>query len=250
MNTTSSGLHFEDTVAGDGRKAAAGHDVTVHYTGWLCSLGADGQWQRGQKFDSSRDRNEPFDFELGAGMVIRGWDEGVQGMQVGGTRLLVIPPELGYGARGAGGVIPPNATLMFDVQLLGVAGGDEAIELALQDHPAGLQFEDRVTGEGDTARAGQRVSVHYTGWLLRREDDGSLVRGKKFDSSKDRRQPFRFHLAGGEVIRGWDEGVQGMQVGGTRLLVIPPELGYGARGAGGVIPPNATLLFEVELLSV
>jgi FKBP-type peptidyl-prolyl cis-trans isomerase FkpA len=115
MNTTESGLQYEDTVTGSGDEARVGNDVTVHYTGWLY---ADGQ--KGSKFDSSKDRNDPFAFNLGAGMVIRGWDEGVQGMKVGGTRMLVIPPELGYGARGAGGVIPPNATLMFEVELLGV----------------------------------------------------------------------------------------------------------------------------------
>ncbi|WP_233151673.1 FKBP-type peptidyl-prolyl cis-trans isomerase [Pelomonas sp. KK5] len=111
--------------------------------------------------------------------------------------------------------------------------------------PSGLQYQDTVQGDGDEAKAGQRVTVHYTGWLYK---DG--LKGKKFDSSKDRRDPFRFKLAGGEVIKGWDEGVQGMKVGGTRMLVIPAALGYGARGAGGVIPPNATLLFEVELLAV
>jgi FKBP-type peptidyl-prolyl cis-trans isomerase FkpA len=111
--------------------------------------------------------------------------------------------------------------------------------------PSGLQYEDTVTGSGPAARAGQSVTVHYTGWLF---ENGAA--GRKFDSSKDRGQPFRFDLGAGSVIRGWDEGVQGMQVGGTRRLVIPPELGYGARGAGGVIPPNATLLFEVELLAV
>jgi FKBP-type peptidyl-prolyl cis-trans isomerase len=110
---------------------------------------------------------------------------------------------------------------------------------------SGLQYDDTTAGTGATAQAGQNVSVHYTGWLF---NDG--VQGKKFDSSKDRGQPFRFELGGGMVIRGWDEGVQGMQVGGTRVLVIPPEMGYGARGAGGVIPPNATLKFEVELLGV
>lgn len=111
--------------------------------------------------------------------------------------------------------------------------------------PSGLQYEDTVLGVGADAMAGQTVSVHYTGWLY---DDG--VRGAKFDSSKDRNDPFEFGLGAGQVIRGWDEGVQGMKVGGTRLLVIPAALGYGARGAGGVIPPNATLLFEVELLGV
>jgi FKBP-type peptidyl-prolyl cis-trans isomerase FkpA len=114
--TTPSGLQFTDTTVGAGATAAPGHEVTVHYTGWLYSDGV-----KGGKFDSSRDRNDPFEFSLGAGMVIRGWDEGVAGMKVGGQRTLIIPPELGYGARGAGGVIPPNATLMFDVELLAVA---------------------------------------------------------------------------------------------------------------------------------
>jgi len=245
MNTTPSGLQFEDTVVGDGAVAKSGHDVTVHYTGWLYNKDADGNWSKGAKFDSSKDRRDPFKFELDGGMVIRGWDEGVQGMKIGGTRVLVIPAELGYGARGAGGVIPPNATLMFEVELLALAGGDEAIELTLSSLPSGLQFEDTVVGDGAEAKAGQRVTVHYTGWLYKNGN-----KGKKFDSSKDRGDPFRFHLAGGEVIRGWDEGVQGMKVGGTRMLVIPAELGYGARGAGGVIPPNATLLFQVELLAV
>ena len=118
MNSTPSGLQFEDTLVGSGATAQAGNKVTVHYTGWLHDVSAaDGL---GIKFDSSKDRRDPFKFELGAGMVIRGWDEGVQGMQVGGTRVLRIPPELGYGARGAGGVIPPNATLVFEVELLAV----------------------------------------------------------------------------------------------------------------------------------
>ena len=112
-------------------------------------------------------------------------------------------------------------------------------------NPSGLQYEDTVVGQGDEAQAGRPVQVHYTGWLYVNGTAGS-----KFDSSKDRGQPFEFPLGMGHVIRGWDEGVQGMKVGGTRRLVIPPELGYGARGAGGVIPPNATLLFEVDLLAV
>ncbi len=107
-----------DIKLGEGAQAAAGHDVSVHYTGWLYDAAAPEN--KGKKFDSSRDRNDPFEFPLGAGHVIKGWDQGVEGMKVGGQRTLVIPANLGYGARGAGGVIPPNATLVFDVELLGV----------------------------------------------------------------------------------------------------------------------------------
>ena len=112
---------------------------------------------------------------------------------------------------------------------------------------SGLQYDDTAAGQGPEAKAGRTVRVHYTGWLHDPEQAGG--RGRKFDSSKDRSSPFEFKLGAGEVIRGWDEGVQGMKVGGTRVLTIPPQLGYGARGAGGVIPPNATLVFEVELLA-
>jgi FKBP-type peptidyl-prolyl cis-trans isomerase FkpA len=111
MITTNSGLQYDDIQEGTGQEAQAGNSVEVHYTGWL---------KDGTKFDSSRDRNSPFAFQLGAGRVIKGWDEGVAGMKVGGKRKLVIPPDLGYGARGAGGVIPPNAELTFEVELLGV----------------------------------------------------------------------------------------------------------------------------------
>lgn len=115
----------------------------------------------------------------------------------------------------------------------------------IQVTAGGVKYEDVVTGTGAVAKAGQTVTVHYTGWLL----EGSTL-GRKFDSSKDRAEPFKFPLGGGRVIKGWDEGVAGMKVGGKRTLTIPPEMGYGARGAGGVIPPGATLVFEVELLGV
>lgn len=114
MQTSNSGLQYVDTIEGDGELAVVGKNVTVHYTGWLFNDG-----EQGAKFDSSKDRNDPFVFRLGAGQVIQGWDEGVAGMKVGGSRTLIIPASLGYGARGAGGVIPPNATLKFDVELLG-----------------------------------------------------------------------------------------------------------------------------------
>ena len=114
--STPTGLQITEVRAGTGPEARAGQTVTVHYTGWLYQDG-----QQGAKFDSSRDRGDPFKFPLGGGMVIKGWDQGVAGMKVGGQRTLIIPPELGYGLRGAGGVIPPNATLKFDVELLGVS---------------------------------------------------------------------------------------------------------------------------------
>jgi peptidylprolyl isomerase len=113
--TTPSGLKIEDTKVGDGASPATGQTCVMHYTGWLYENG-----QKGRKFDSSVDRGDPFEFPIGTGRVIKGWDEGVASMKVGGKRTLIIPPELGYGARGAGGVIPPNATLIFDVELLGI----------------------------------------------------------------------------------------------------------------------------------
>jgi len=113
--TTGSGLQITDTQTGTGASPQRGQTAVVHYTGWLYANGA-----KGKKFDSSVDRNEPFEFPVGMGRVIKGWDEGVATMKVGGKRTLIIPPELGYGARGAGGVIPPNATLIFDVELLAV----------------------------------------------------------------------------------------------------------------------------------
>jgi FKBP-type peptidyl-prolyl cis-trans isomerase FkpA len=117
----------------------------------------------------------------------------------------------------------------------------EEVDMRANVTASGLTIEDTVVGEGAVANVGQTVSVHYTGWL---------TDGKKFDSSKDRDEPFEFELGARRVIAGWDEGVQGMKVGGKRKLTVPPQLGYGVRGAGGVIPPNATLLFEVELLEV
>ena len=124
-------------------------------------------------------------------------------------------------------------------------GGSNAATNQVIEMPNGLKYTDTKTGEGAIAAAGNKVSVHYTGWLYTND-----AKGAKFDSSVDRGQPFQFTLGAHQVIAGWDEGVAGMKVGGKRTLIIPPELGYGARGAGGVIPPNATLMFDVELLRV
>lgn len=142
----------------------------------------------------------------------------------------------------------PLAALLGASSLLFSACSQAELPVAKPSKVTELQQIDVKTGEGTVASAGQMVSVHYTGWLY--DEAAPQHKGSKFDSSRDRNRPFEFALGAGQVIKGWDVGVQGMKVGGQRTLVIPPEFGYGARGAGGVIPPNATLVFDVELLAV
>jgi FKBP-type peptidyl-prolyl cis-trans isomerase len=137
------------------------------------------------------------------------------------------------------------AVALAIIAVVSLPGRIDAATNQVIEMPNGLKYTDAKTGDGATAAAGNKVSVHYTGWL-----SNNGAKGTKFDSSVDRGQPFQFTLGAHQVIAGWDEGVAGMKVGGKRTLIIPPELGYGARGAGGVIPPNATLIFDVELLGV
>lgn len=216
-------LELLDTVVGEGKEAQPGMRIVVHYTGKL---------ENGTVFDSSVTRGQPFSFVLGEGRVIAGWEQGFAGMKVGGKRTLTIPPHLGYGERGAGGVIPPNATLVFDVELL------DAQEVPT---PGELQIEEVEVGTGTEAKPGTMVSAHYTGKLT----DGSV-----FDSSVERGDPITFTLGAGMVIPGWELGINGMKVGGKRVLTIPYNLAYGPDGYPGVIPPYATLVFDVELVGV
>lgn len=235
LTTTDSGLQYFDIVDGEGEMPLDGQDVVVEYTAWL---------QDGEEYiASSSATGEPLTFTLGSDMgVFPGWDEGVSTMKPGGKRYLVIPPELALGEQG-GGRIPPNSTLIMEVELLEVKPILLPTEISDDDFTvtdSGLKYYDIVEGDGAEATSGSTVTVNYTGWL---------TDNVKFDSSLDRSTPFSFTLGSGQVITGWDEGVAGMKVGGKRQLVIPAELGYGETGSGA-IPPGATLIFEVELLDV
>jgi len=240
--TTTSGLQYVIIKKGDGKKPKKGDEVVVHYTGKLTD---------GSVFDSSVERGKPFSFKLGAGQVIKGWDEGIALLQVGDKATFTIPPELGYGKRGSPPVIPANATLIFDVELMDVVEMDvvekvvpKPFDIAGKETvttKSGLQYIMVKEGSGVQPESGKQVFVHYTGYL----NDGSI-----FDSSVERGQPLPFTLGTGQVIKGWDEGVALLKVGGKARLIIPYGLAYGEKGYPGLIPPNATLTFDVELVDV
>lgn len=237
MVTTESGLQYYDLVEGDGEIAKTNSNVTTHYTIWV-------QGEAENTFIVSSDSSQPVAFVIGRGdVVFPGWEEGAIGMKTDGKRLLVIPADLALGEMGSG-EIPANATLIMEIELLDVFNPPEITEVdpeAFTTTESGLQYYDIVAGDGATPEAGQTVVVHYTGWLA----DGTM-----FDSSLSRGEPFSFELGNGYVIAGWDEGVASMQVGSTRQLIVPADLAYGENGAGSLIPPDATLVFEVELLEI
>ena len=231
-------LLIEDLVVGSGSPVGVGDFLIMDYVGVSYSTGL--------QFDASWDRGSPFPFELGAGRVIQGWDQGIVGMSVGGRRSLTIPPELAYGENGSGsGSIGPNETLVFVVDLIASvpANLEKPTEDLTSESTTELKTNDISEGSGATVQPGNVVYIHYVGV--------SASTGEQFDSSWDRgRSEFIGYISGtGNVIQGLDEGLLGMQVGGRRTVVIPPDLAYGENGAGdGLIAPNETLIFTVDLL--
>jgi peptidylprolyl isomerase len=235
LRQVAAGLKVRDLRDGTGPGAPAGGTVKVNYTGWLTD---------GTVFDSGTNSEFPLTG------VIRGWQEGIPGMKVGGVRKLVVAPEMGYGSK-AQGKIPPFSTLIFEVALVEVkGGGPRAAPLELTDKTKpgdedpglkelvpGLRYRDLKEGEGNAVADGATVTIHYTGWL---------TNGTPFDSSYKTGAPATFPL--GTLVKGWQIGIPGMKPGGIRKLVIAPELGYGGRATGD-IPPNSTLVFEIELIS-
>jgi FKBP-type peptidyl-prolyl cis-trans isomerase len=203
-------LEMNDTKNGTGAAAKVGDTVVVHYTGKLTN---------GKVFDSSRG-SQPFTFVLGDGQVIRGWDEGLVGMKKGGKRTLRIPPSMGYGEQGSPPVIPANATLIFDVELVSI----EKITVKVLK-----------PGSGPAVKEGDSITVKYA---------GSLKNGKRFDSGS-----LDVEVGTTGLIKGFTQGLIGMKMGEKRRVTIPPALGYGDRSVGdGLIPANSTLIFDLELV--
>ena len=237
-SSPSTELMIEDLVVGSGSSVDVGDFLIMDYVGVSYSTGL--------QFDASWDRGSPFPFELGAGRVIQGWDQGIVGMAVGGRRSLTIPSDLAYGENGSGsGSIGPNETLIFVVDLLASVPADlvKPTEELILESTIELQTNDLSKGSGAVVQPGNVVYIHYVGV--------SASSGEQFDSSWDRgRTEFIGYISGaGNVIEGLDQGLLGMQVGGRRTVVIPPDLAYGENGAGdGLIAPNETLIFTVDLL--
>ena len=262
---TPSGLYYSISREGSGAPGNSGDTYSVNYTGKLLN---------GQVFDSNTDtaykHPEPFNVEVGKGRVIKGWDEGLLLLKKGTKATLYIPSGLAYGSQDQSPRIPANSILVFDVEILDISSPEQLKakmdqagaeqkgkeDKALQEYftknkikptktESGLYYVMTQKGLGENAKSGNKVTMNYTGKLL----DGTA-----FDSNTDPKfnhvQPFVFTLGQGQVIRGWDEGVQLLKLGSKATFYIPSTLGYGDRGAGGAIPPNATLVFDVEVVGI
>jgi peptidylprolyl isomerase len=246
LKTLSDGLQFATIAEGGGATPRVGDQVTVNYSGWL---------KDGELFDSSlKEGRTPFQFILGQGGVIKGWDEGVKLMKVGGLYRLVIPPELAYGDQ-ANGSIPANSTLVFDISVVSagtpsitpsptpvptVDSTPPPIDAQPTTLPDGVQFLTITEGQGNQVQPHDHVSVEFQGWVL-----GG---GQFADSTTPGSPALDFIVGEQQVIPGFDEGVQLMRVGGQYRLIIPPELAFGSAGTGPV-PANSTVIFDVTVVS-
>ena len=226
-------LVTRDIAIGTGTQAGVGDVLEVNYVGALLSDGTE--------FDASWNRSQTFFVPIGMGAVIPGWDQGIVGMREGGRRVLITPPDLAYGSSGAGSSIPPDATLVFVVDLVAILDLQPPAIPEPTEVGALLEVEDLVAGTGDPVESGDTVTVHYL---------GTLTDGTVFDASWRRGMPFTTTIGVGMVIPGWDQGIVGMREGGRRLLKIPSDLAYGERGSGAAIPPDTPLLFVVDLIRI
>ena len=234
FQTTESGLQYILLEEGDGESLEPGQIIQIHVTGIL---------DDGSVFLDTRERDAPAPIPVGEPTGILGLDEAIRLFTIGSRSRLILPPELAFGDTGAQGVAP-GSTIVFDLELVGLAPEPPEAPTALEEDDftvtdSGLRYYDLALGEGPELQVGQTALVDYTGWL----EDGTM-----FDSSISRGQPIPVVLGQGGVIAGWEEGLLGMQVGGKRQLVIPPDLAYGDQGAGATIPPNAVLVFEIEVV--
>lgn len=240
FTTTDSGLKYAVLSEGSGDKPQEGEIAAVQFTGWLSD---------GTNFGGS-EGGPPVEFNVGRAEILPGWDEAVLLMQEGEKAQFIMPPELAFGAEGIPGLVPPDETVTFEIELISIspppptptpapppASVSEADYMVTD---SGLKIAVLEEGEGDSPQLGETVSVHYRLWL----EDGTQV-----DNSYDRGQPFPFVMGTNSMIPGWEEGVALMKVGEKAQLILPPELAYGEQGVGP-IPPNATLIFEVELLDI
>lgn len=249
-------LAAADTIEGIGHLASKGEKVTIQYVGY--------DYETGKKFVSSWDQGKPFTFTVGKGEVIQGWEEGLEGIEGGDRRELVLPPDLTEGPYPPG--IPKGKAVVFVVDAIPSAPpkGEKSpspkpkpepekktpttnktkpkVKVPSGPPPKKLVIKELEKGKGPEAKIGDEVTVEYVGV--------DYKTGKQFDASWDRGEPFSFELGVGQVIAGWEQGIEGMKVGERRELVIPPELGYGAAGAPPAIPPNETLVFVVDLLAI
>lgn len=251
IKTTESGVKYYDETVGEGREAKVGDLLSLHFKGWIIvdSTNLFSDWTKDSTrlpymIGDSYRSGQPVKFVLGENAFIRGSDDGIIGMKPNGKRMIVIPSEQAYGEQGVGPV-PPNSDLkvlieLFEVKDPVVAEMWDVDKSKIQTSESGLKYVIIEEGEGNNAMDGNVVTVHYSGFL---ED------GTKFDSSVERDEPFSFVVGNKQVIAGWDEGIRLLKKGGKARFVIPPSLGYGDITAGK-IPPNSTLIFDVELIDV